>query len=437
MTQAEPDKWKSRCLSLAQELDARQAFWERAEKLLIKILTRLICACDGRSQRLDRPLDQLHEVVRRGQLDEAGLAQLDAASDVLLRVSEQIRIDRSADELDLHRHLLQLLEEIEIPPALTELGRQLSCSLKQGCALEEALDGTARLLAEINARLKQERAEIEDFLGQLAAKLQLLEAQTQDVGRVLYARNGNWNEALTAQVDHLRVQTLRETNLDALKLVITERLDILTGQLRMFCEEEAVRNAELAAQIASLTERLGELEQEAKDLRHRLRVAHQQALYDPVTGLPNRKAVDERLAQEFSRWQRFHQPLSLAVWDIDHFKRINDRFGHQAGDKALRIVGQVLRSAVRAVDFVGRYGGEEFVMLLPGTDLEGALKVAEKLREAVKRCGFNSRGKPVPVTISCGLTCARMGDTQTSLFERADRALYQAKQAGRDRCIAT
>ncbi len=437
MAQAEPDKWKSKCLNLAQELDARQAFWERAEKLLTKILMRLICALDGRSQRLDRPLGQLHEVVRRGLLDEAALAQLDAASDVLLRVSEQIRLDRSADELGLHRHLLRLLEEIEIPPALTELGRQLSCSLKQGCALEEALDGTARLLAEINARLQKERAEIEDFLGQLAAKLQLLEAQTQDVGRVLYARNGNWNEVLTAQVDHLRVQTLKETNLDALKFVIIERLDILTGQLRMFCEEEAVRNAELAARIASLTERLGELEQEAKDLRQRLQVAYQQALYDPVTGLPNRKAVDEHLAQEFSRWQRFHQPLSLLVWDIDHFKRINDRFGHQAGDKALRIVGQVLRKAVRAVDFVGRYGGEEFVMLLPGTDLEDALKVAEKLREAVKRCGFNSRGKPVPVTISCGLTCARLGDTQTSLFERADRALYQAKQAGRDRCIAT
>lgn len=454
MAQTEPDKWKSKCLKLAQELDEYQARWEHTEKLVVRVLVRLICVCEGHAQFLDPYLAQLREALSSHILDETSLQQLDAGSDALWRASEEARSGKATVKKSLHRwferketsnetgsgglhrHLLQLLEEIEIPPALTELGRQVSHSLKQGCALEEALDGTAQLLAKINARLQQERAEIEAFLGQLTARLQVLEAQTQNIGRVLYASNGNWNETLTVQVDHLRAQTLKETNLETLKLVITERLDVLTGQLRALCEEEANRNAEVVQRIAALTERLGELEQESKDLRQRLRLAHQQALYDSVTGLPNRKAVDEHIAQEFSRWQRFHQPLSLLVWDIDHFKQINDRFGHQAGDKALRIVGQVLRNAVRAVDFVGRYGGEEFVMLLPGTDLEDALKVAEKLREAVKRCGFNSRGKPVPVTISCGLTCARVGDTPTSLFERADKALYQAKQAGRDRCVS-
>lgn len=436
MAEAEPDKWKNKCLALAEELDALQARAERTEKRLLKILARLVCAFEGQSQRLDQFLEQLHQVLRRGSLDEHGLEQLDAASDVLLRASEQIRREKSSGEQGLHRQLLRLLEVVEIPPSLSDLGERLSASLKQGCASEEALDETARLLAEINTRLRKERAEIEDFLEQLTAKLQLLEAQAQDVGRVLQASDGNWNRTLTAQVAHLRIKMFEETNLEALKLVITERLDILTRQLRVFYQEETDRNAQAAKRIAALTERLQELEQESKKLRQQLKIAYQQALYDPVTGLPNRKATDERLAQEFSRWQRFHQPLSLLIWDIDHFKQINDRFGHQAGDKTLRIVGQTLREGIRAVDFVGRYGGEEFVMLLPGTKLEDALKVAEKLREAVKRRGFNSRGKPVPITISCGLSCARPGDTQMSLFERADKALYQAKQAGRDRCVS-
>ncbi len=436
MAEAGPDKWRERCLALAEELDARQAFWERAEKSLAKVLARLICAFDGWSEQLDPPLEQLREISRRGLLDGAGLRQLEAVADVLLRTSEEVRRQRTTSEQSLHRHLLRLLQAIEIPPALHELAQRLMGSLQQGGALVEALDGTARLLAEIDLRLRRERMEIEDFLAQLASKLHRLTAQTQEVGQALGRREVSWNQTLAVEIDRLRVQALAETELGTLKLTIVAQLDVLSSQLSQLYAEEVERNAQMVRQIAALTERLKELEQESQELRQRLEAAHRQALSDPVTGLPNRKAVDERLEQEFSRWQRFQQPLSLLLWDIDHFKQINDRFGHQAGDKALQVISQVLRSGIREIDFVGRYGGEEFVMLLPGTDLAGAMKVAEKLREAVKRCGLHSCGKPVPITISCGLTCARPGDTQASLFERADQALYQAKQAGRDRCIS-
>ncbi|GAB6067287.1 hypothetical protein JCM13664_06050 [Methylothermus subterraneus] len=429
MAETGSDSWRTKCLALAQELDAREAFWKDAEKRLFKVLTRLLCALEDR--RSDPPLESLRQAVRRGVLDETGLAQLEAAADALFRIVAS----PSIDEQSLHRPLARLLRELETFPALAEPSRQLIDSLKQGGALPEVLTGTARLLFESYVMLRQEREEIQDFLAQLTIKLQQLDAQAQNIGRVFGEKQG-WNAALTAQVARLRTQTLEETSLDALKSLIVERLDSLTEQLVVICKVEAKQEAELAEQIAALTGRVAELEQETQDLRRRLKAAQQQARYDPVTGLPNRQAVDERLTQEFSRWQRFRQPLSLLLWDIDHFKQINDRFGHQAGDKILRVVAQTLRGGIREVDFVGRYGGEEFVMLLPGTDLEGALKVAEKLREAVKGCGFNSRGKPVPVTISCGLSGARPGDTQASLFERADQALYQAKQTGRDRCVS-
>ncbi|WP_255210878.1 GGDEF domain-containing protein [Methylogaea oryzae] len=124
----------------------------------------------------------------------------------------------------------------------------------------------------------------------------------------------------------------------------------------------------------------------------------------------------------------------MLVWDIDHFKAINDRFGHRAGDKAIAIIGHVLASGIRESDFIARYGGEEFVMLLAGTEAVTAAALAENLRNAVKNCGFNSEGTPIPITVSCGIACFQPGDTPDTVFVRADRALYRAKNDGRDRC---
>jgi len=339
------------------------------------------------------------------------------------------------DDINLRHHLLQLVSEIEIPPLLAEQAESLTQLLQQNCEIDEALEKTSNLLAALNKQLHQERVEIESFLAQLTHKLHALESQTRDVGQFFQATDPGWNQKLSAQVDSLRLQTLREKDLKTLKQTVTERLDIVTIQLKTFRDAEENRILGAEHKIAALSTRMKELEQESADLHQRLRVANQRALFDTVTGLPNRQAVDEHLHQEAARWKRFGSPFTLLLWDIDHFKKINDRFGHRAGDKALRIVGQTLCKGIRKVDFVGRYGGEEFLMLLPGTDLEGAFQVAEKLREAVKSCGFNSRGKPIPITISCGISCVHERDTPRTLFERADQALYQAKQGGRDQCV--
>ena len=162
--------------------------------------------------------------------------------------------------------------------------------------------------------------------------------------------------------------------------------------------------------------------------------AHHLALLDTVTGLPNRLAYEERMEQEFARWKRFGAPLTLMVWDVDDFKSINDRFGHQAGDRALRVIAQSLKARLRETDFIARFGGEEFVTLLCGTEGEEAIKVAEQMRQSVNENGFHSHGKPVPVTISCGIATFRTSDNFDSVFSRADKALYEAKRAGKNRC---
>ncbi|MEA2511304.1 MAG: hypothetical protein QOJ59_791 [Thermomicrobiales bacterium] len=158
---------------------------------------------------------------------------------------------------------------------------------------------------------------------------------------------------------------------------------------------------------------------------------------DPVTDLPNRRALDERLAEEVERALRYKQPLSFCFVDLDHFKQVNDGHGHAAGDAALRQVASILRRTARTIDFVGRFGGEEFVVLVPGTWSEDAAILGERLRRAVAEHTFNLAGnQPLRLTISVGIAgLPEHAPDAASLSERADRALYSAKHSGRNQVV--
>jgi diguanylate cyclase (GGDEF)-like protein len=155
-----------------------------------------------------------------------------------------------------------------------------------------------------------------------------------------------------------------------------------------------------------------------------------QALTDGLTALPNRRALDEALADALQLAQRKAQAFSVLMIDLDFFKAINDRFGHHTGDEVLAGFAQQLRAGLRAQDQAFRYGGEEFIALLPDTDAPAALALAERLRQAVASPG--DAGRPA-ISASFGVAVWRAGDVADSIFQRADRALYQAKSSGRDR----
>lgn len=186
----------------------------------------------------------------------------------------------------------------------------------------------------------------------------------------------------------------------------------------------ALNNQQLEHKVA---ERTAELARSNEALQ-------QLARHDALTGLPNRFATDERLAQEFTRYARTGLPYSLMVLDIDHFKRVNDNHGHAVGDQVLRHMAGVLRASLRASDFVGRTGGEEFLVLLPDTRLEAALSVAEKVRVAAEAHPVAPVGS---VTLSIGV-CEVASDQQTAdeAVRLADKCLYRAKQAGRNRVVS-
>ncbi|HEB57822.1 MAG TPA: diguanylate cyclase [Gammaproteobacteria bacterium] len=178
-------------------------------------------------------------------------------------------------------------------------------------------------------------------------------------------------------------------------------------------------------------ERVGELEASLSSMARERAKLSEQVDRDSLTGVASRPYIMRRLEQQLGRTPP--AVFSLMMIDLDHFKDVNDRHGHLVGDNVLREVAGRIRGATRDLDLVGRYGGEEFMILLPATSLETAVRIADRVREAVAATPLHTREANVPMTISIGVTQSTPVDTSDTLIGRADYALYQAKEAGRNR----
>ncbi|WP_369941949.1 sensor domain-containing diguanylate cyclase [Xanthomonas medicagonis] len=194
-------------------------------------------------------------------------------------------------------------------------------------------------------------------------------------------------------------------------------------------EEAALAAGAFEALVLSLG-----LAERSTSLRRDRDQARQLADLDPLTGLFNRRAWHERLTALKQATRRRRQPLALMFLDVDHFKRLNDRYGHRAGDDGLRALAQALREELRGDDLIGRYGGEEFVIALPGIDAAQATPIAERIRERFRAQAALAFPELQP-TVSIGVVQLRPGDDANSLVQRADEALYAAKSGGRNRVV--
>ncbi|MDZ4334107.1 MAG: GGDEF domain-containing protein, partial [Pseudomonas sp.] len=222
-------------------------------------------------------------------------------------------------------------------------------------------------------------------------------------------------------------------DLPTLKQSLEARLEGLLSTVSEHQKHRDGHEEEVAQRLQSLTQKVADMEQEAQSFRDHLEEQRQKALIDPLTGLPNRAGWTERLELEMARWKRYGGELLLAVLDIDHFKRINDGYGHLAGDKVLKIIAGELAKRLRKTDFIARFGGEEFVLLIPSTPLEGGRQLLQTLLDGVEQCPFHFRGERVTITLSAGLTAFVGDEGSDKVFERADQALYRAKSGGRNR----
>ncbi|MCW8949017.1 MAG: diguanylate cyclase [Sedimenticola sp.] len=398
-------------ISLITQLQSTQRAWEQLN--IIGEKARLAAS----NRELEQLVTDLVEIVSAG--DES------AAADLL----------PSADQV-----LLQLVEQLDITEQLKPRAHALRKQLSRGIIAKDIpviLTELLQLVEHAKTAAENERQEVERFLLQMTEQLQQLDQEVvaiSELGGELAEGSHQLDLDMHIQINHLQESVSDATDMNDLKLSITERLSMIQERLRgsRSDTERLVENFE--QRIGLLNSRIGDMEQETASLRESVDKARIEAFTDSLTGLNNRHAFDCKLEEEFSRWNRYGSSLSMIVVDVDHFKKVNDTYGHLAGDKVLHVIGTHLKNATRNVDFPARYGGEEFVILLPEVDLKGAMVVAEKIRKAVEEKPFRSGENRVNITVSCGVASFRNGDARKTPFERADEALYLAKRGGRNRC---
>ena len=197
-----------------------------------------------------------------------------------------------------------------------------------------------------------------------------------------------------------------------------------------------LKNVELARAVEALRELTASLQSANDDKLRLVETLEKQSREDALTGLHNRRYADKQLAQAFSQAQRHGRALSVALCDIDHFKRVNDTFSHQMGDEVLREVARLLQASIRQGDTVARYGGEEFLLLLPETSAPGALRIVERILEEVANHAWHALHPGLTVTMSAGISDDLSVQTYAKLISRADAKLYEAKRGGRNRARA-
>jgi diguanylate cyclase (GGDEF)-like protein len=211
------------------------------------------------------------------------------------------------------------------------------------------------------------------------------------------------------------------------------------GRLRVLAEYDVDELERLSGAVFDLNREYAnaQLQLAQTNLRLQQREAEIVALSlsDSLTGTGNRRALEQALALETGRAERTGERLCALMADIDHFKRVNDTYGHEAGDRVLAMFGDLLRRQTRATDVVARFGGEEFVVLMPHTDIEQATELAERIRQALAASRFEP--SPGAITVSVGVAELAAGEPGEALLRRADMALYEAKQTGRNRVVAS
>lgn len=423
------------------QIRQRETQWRRVGGLLHRLLTQLAAPATPRDPALDATLDELHAIV--GQ--PTGAARIPVLLKALAQAVQAIDTPAAAGPAPppvsgsppaLGELLLAVLDRLE-PDEQSAAEMASLRHAMAGCDDVDALRGHAGKLADLVGdqlrRLAADRLAALGLLHQLRGELEAM-AECIERDEASCIADTNSHGALDAQMlDEMQAidRCVEAANdLADLRHALRGHLATIRNHLAAIRERERAREDAWRQRVDNLRRRVQKLEQGARDMETMLATSGHLLDTDALTGLANRRALDARMA---TLKAPANGTLCVLMMDIDHFKDINDRLGHGAGDRALRIVAEQLQATLRPGDFLARYGGEEFLAILEA-DLPEALEIAERLRGRLERTRFRSRQQPVQLTLSCGVTVVRADDTPDMVIERADQALYRAKRAGRNRC---
>jgi len=459
-------QWKDKYRELVRDYETKEREWSTLEHALRAAAGKLAFAAMGQNAALDEAVESVLKALRA----DLSAANLDASMSGLVRAlqlppAEEAPIvanpaaamvapparpaatmqasSPASASVDVEALLRGLLVALARTPVLAEVAGKLERKLDAGVAAADwapYLRSVADSVAAVIAAIQSQHRELEEFLEQVTRQLAEFEDWTtwqEGQAKSRQADTIGLEHTVTAEMRGLNKEVEDSRDLTALKVKVQSRLDTVAQQLLAFRDSEGRRLAESQKRAVELKREVTKLKGRTTELIRLCADQENRLMLDSLTGVHSRYAYEQRLEEEYQRWQRHAQPLTFSIWDVDLFKRVNDTCGHDAGDRLLRGIADILGRYKRVEDFLARIGGEEFVLLLPMTALGAAKIVTEKLRAAVERTEFRHHGQQVSVTISCGLTEFRANDTPTVVYERADQALYQAKLQGRNRCIAS
>jgi diguanylate cyclase len=462
---SDPIDWKQKYRDSLGEMEAGEKSWRQVEQALRRLVGRLCAAGMGVNPDLDTELQSLAAANRRNApADELEIlagsltstivavdavapigvpaASVPAASVPAASVPAAPMPAASVRWNSTCAAVLAVLQSLkdsgaEEPP-VEPLMAQLSVA-GTDAALAGIVTQIADLISSHCEATARERLKSASVLFEVTARLGEMTLYLTESGlasRASFDDTANLDSGVMSHVRELSAEVNAATELAALQSLVSARLESVTQQMSDFREREEARRKDQESRTAHMHERIADLEREAEELYRKLDHEKHGARQDALTRLANRKCFDERMARQIGGQRRDDAPAVMLIWDIDDFKSINDRYGHRAGDRVLQTVANCFVSGLRTEDFVARIGGEEFVVLTTGATAAAALRIANELRGAVEALRFHFRGTPVRVTVSCGITELRPGDTPASAFDRADSALYRAKREGKNLCIA-
>jgi len=349
-------------------------------------------------------------------------------------------LDSSGTEIapQLAQELLNLTSELAFEGKNAIEFEKIKLQISKDFKLEVLLDACINIIRIIISSISKERDTAQQFLVNVNETLSLLHQtlldsvqRSKDVGHKM----ASLNKKIEDKISQLANETEEASTIDSLKIVVGQKLEALTLDIKFKEDLELSERESLANTLKEMQTRINSLENETNNYKERLAEQRFKSLQDSLTKLPNRAAYDERIALEYNTFKRSQHDLCLVVVDIDHFKRVNDTFGHSAGDKTLQVLANALKKSVRVTDFISRFGGEEFVIIMPNSDLKQILGPLEKIRKTIKSIPFKFKDKNLRITISIGASQFKKEDSILEVFDRADSALYEAKNSGRDRII--
>jgi len=285
--------------------------------------------------------------------------------------------------------------------------------------------------------LEKEKETITSFLQEVGERLVELESrlvESSDTNKQYHEDDLKFSERITSDIKRVTTEIKKKSSIDDLRKFVFLELEKITRAISAKTNDYLVRmqQADMEREILKR-----DFEDIVGNLLEQNKTLSEQSRRDPLTDVFNRRVFDEHMEIEIERFQRYKTPFSVLFFDIDHFKKINDTYGHEAGDRALRGIAINTRKVLRKSDIFARYGGEKFAIILPEADLSQAAGVAEKLRGFIEQTDFDYKSDTVKITISIGVTGALESDKiPDDIFRRVDAHLYKAKNSGRN-CVVS